>query len=583
MAKPASPQFLATLGRTIEEGVVLQRQGKLAEAEKIYTRILKVLPDQFETLQLLAELKMQRGKPGEAFRHMTAAVAARPGNADAHIHLGLVLRALKREPDALASFDKAMTLDPRNIDALGNRGDLLLALGRPGEALACFDHILGVSPGHLDARANHGAALAALGRYHEALVDFDLVLAAGPNPIVAYNRGLALAELGRTAEAVEAYDRALAMMPNHVGALSSRGVSLQALNRHAEAIASFDRALAIAPDFADAHFNKSLALLAIGDYARGQVEYEWRWKRSGARPQPRRAFDGPLWLGETPLGHRTILLHAEQGLGDTVQLARFVTPLARAGAKVVLEVQPALKTLLSRLPGCAAVIGRGEPRPRYDVHCPLGSVPLALDMKPSEIPTEIPYLSADPERVARWRPRLAELAAPRIAMVWAGHVAHTNDRNRSMALAKLAPLWSTDRARFVSVQRDLRDGEAELLAAAPVLHLGSELDDFDDTAAVLALCDLVISVDTSVANVAGALGRPLWVLLPFSSDWRWTAHGEPSPWYPAARLFRQPQPRDWDSVVARVVEELDQHPEKWMPVFGRDHARGNGQNGVTLP
>ncbi len=573
MPKPASPQFLATLGRTIEEGVLLQRQGKLAEAEKVYTRILKVLPDQFETLQLMAELKMQRGKPGEAFRHMTAAVAARPSSADARIHLGHVLRALKRDADALKSFDQAVTLDPRNVDALGNRGDLLLALGRPGEALVCFEQVLSLSPGHLEARANRGTALAALGRHEEALVDFDVVLAAAPNPMVAYNRGLALAILGRNAEAVAAYDRALAMMPNHVAALSSRGVALQALNRHAEAIASFDRALAITPDYADAHFNKSLALLATGDYAHGQVEYEWRWKRSNAPPR-RNAFDGPLWLGETPLGNKTILLHAEQGLGDTVQLARFVTMLGRTGARIVLEVQPELKGLLSRLPGDATVIGRGEPRPTYDVHCPLGSVPLALATRPDEVPAEIPYLFADLERVARWQPRLAAFGAPRVAIAWAGHVAHTNDRNRSMPLAKLAPLWSIDRVRFVSVQRDLREGEAELLATAPVLNLSRELDDFDDTAAVLAQCDLVISVDTSVANVAGALGRPLWVLLPFSADWRWTANGEASPWYPSARLLRQPRAGDWDSVVARVVQELERAPEKWMPVFGKDHAQG---------
>ena len=554
MPKPASPQFLATLGRTIEDGMILQRQGKLAEAEKIYARILKVLPDQFETLQLLAELKMQRGKPGEAFRHMSAAVAARPGNADARIHLGHVLRALKRDADALASFEDAARLDPANVDALGNRGDVLLALGRPADALACFGKVLSLAPGHPEALANRGAALAALGRHGEALADFDAVSTA-PNPMVAYNRGLALANLGRSAEAVAAYDQALAMVPNHVAALSSRGVALQALNRHAEAIASFDRALALAPDFADAHFNRSLALLATGDYARGQAEYEWRWKRTGAALS-RQNFNRPLWLGEAPLANRTILLQAEQGLGDTLMFARYAGLLARGGAKVVLEVHPELKALIARLAGTAAVIGRGEPRPAHDVHCPLGSLPLAFKTEPGTVPAEIPYLAADPERVARWRERLAAHGAPRVAVVWAGNVAHANDRNRSLPLEMLAPLLASEGARFVSLQRDLRAGDAERLAAAPVLHLGPALEDFDDTAAVLAQCDLVISVDTSVAHLAGALGRPLWVLLPFSSDWRWTAHGERSPWYPSARLFRQPQPGDWDSVVSALLKEL---------------------------
>jgi len=555
MPKPASRQFLSDLGRTIEEGMILQRQGRLAEAEKIYTRILKTLPDQFETLQLLAELKMARHKPGEAFRHMTAAVAARPGSADARIHLGHVLRALKRDADALASFDKALAIDPASIDALGNRGDVLLALRRPAEALACFDQILAASPGHAEARANRGAALAALGRHAEALADFDAALAAGPNPIVFYNRGLALAALGRPAEAVASYDRTLALMASHAAAWSSRGVALQALNRHADAIASFERSIAIAPDFADAHFNNSLALLAIGDYPRGQAEYEWRWKRSGTG-HLRHNFVQPLWRGDQPPQGRTILLHAEQGLGDTIQFARYACLLGRAGANVILETHPELKPLLARLDGVRSVIARGEARPAHEFHCPLGSLPMAFKTELASVPAEIPYLSADPARVAHWGSRLDAVGGPRVALVWAGNAAHANDLHRSIPLALLRPLWAGDAARFVSLQRDLRAGDAETLAAAPVLALGSELADFDDTAAVLAGCDLLITVDTSVAHLAGAMGRPVWLLLPFSSDWRWTAQDDRSPWYPSVRLYRQPRPDDWDSVVARVAGDL---------------------------
>ncbi len=555
MPKPASPQFLATLGRALDEGVALQRQGKLAEAEKIYTRILKTLPDQFDALQLLAELKMQRGKPGEAFRLMAAAVKARPNSVDAHVHLGHVLRALKRDADALASYDQALALEAHDVDALGSRADVLLALRRPAEALICLDRILAVAPAHAEARAQRGVAFAGLGRQDEALAEFDAALRAGPNPIVAFNRGLTLAALGRGAEAVEAYDRTLAAIPNHAAALSSRGVALQALNRHAEALASFDRALALAPDYADAHFNKSLALLAVGDYRAGQAEYEWRWKRSGSEGQ-RQNFGRPLWLGEPPLHGKTLLLHAEQGLGDTIQFVRYLPRLAAGGAKVILEVHPELKALLSRLAGAATVIAFGETRPPFDLHCPLGSLPLALRTEPASVPADIPYLAADPVRVERWRPRLEALGGPRVAIVWAGNAAHANDRNRSLPLAKLAPLWTGEHARFVSLQRDLRAGEAEALAAAPVLHLGRELADFDDTAGVLASCDLVIAVDTSVAHLAGALGRPLWVLLPFAADWRWTKDAGRSPWYPSARLYREPQPGDWDDVMARVAKDL---------------------------
>jgi tetratricopeptide (TPR) repeat protein len=553
MSKPASPQFIATLGRTIEEGVTLQRQGRLGEAEKIYTRILKILPEQFETLQLLAELKMQRGKPGEALRLMTAAVAARPDSADARIHLGHVLRTLKRDADALVSYETALAIDPCNIEALGNRGDILLTLRRPAEALACFDKVLGMSPQLAAARANRGVALAALNRREEALIDFEIAVASAPSPMTFFNYGTTLAVLDRHAQALVAFDRVLAIDSNHVSAWNGHGVSLNALNRHVEAVASFDRALAVDPDHADAHFNKALALLAIGDYRRGLAEYEWRWKRSGARA--RHNFGRPLWRGEYPLQNRTILLHAEQGLGDTIQFVRFAVPLARDGVKVVLEVQQQLKPLLSRVEGCEATIPLGEARPAYDVHCPLGTLPLVFKTEIGTVPADIPYLFADAARVNRWRPRLKALGARRIALVWAGNVDHPNDHNRSIPLANLRPLWSSDAARFVSLQRDLRDGDEAILKASPMLHLGGELADFDDTAAVLALCDLVISVDTSVAHLAAAMGRPLWVLLPYFSDWRWTA-ADLSPWYPAACLFRQPRLGDWESVVARVAGEL---------------------------
>jgi tetratricopeptide (TPR) repeat protein len=555
MPKPASQQFLSTLGRTIEEGVLLQRQGRLAEAEKIYTRVLKTLPDQFETLQLLAEIKMQRAKPGEALRLMTAAVAARPDSVDARVQLGHMLRALKLDTDALASYERGLAIDPDNVEALGNRGDILLALQRPAEAIVCFEKVLAVSPEHPAAWANRGVALAELGRYEEALTDFEAALAAAPNPLTFFHYGTTLAALGRHSESAAAFDRAVAVVPGHVGAWSSRGVSLRALNHHSEAIASFDKALAIDPDYADAHFNKALALLAIGDYPRGLVEYEWRWKRSGAE-RLRQNFGRPLWRGDYPLLDRTILLHAEQGLGDTIQFVRYVAPLARSGVTVILEVHQELKPLLSRLDGCQATIALGEARPAFDVHCPLGTLPMAFKTEFATVPAEIPYLFADADRVDRWRQRLEALGGPRVALVWAGSVAHANDRNRSIPLAKLQPLWAGDGAQFVGLQRDLRDSDAEILATSPVLQLGGELADFDDTAAVLSLCDLVIAVDTSVAHLAAAMGRPTWVLLPFSSDWRWTAAANSNPWYPAVRHFRQPLPGDWNSVVTQVVSEL---------------------------
>jgi len=548
---------LPDIARALREAVTLQQQGRLREAEKIYTRVLKAAPDQFDALNLLGTIKAQRGQAGEAYRLISAALKVNPRAADAWVNLGIVLHALKRDQEALESFDKALALKPRDADVLYQSGNTLLALGRAQDALAAFYEVLALLPSHPQARLNRGLALAGLGRHEDAIADFEVASATPPVSAAAhYNRGISLFNLGRYAEAVSAYDRALSLAPDHVKALNNRGFALQALNRHNEALASYSRALELQKDFADAHFNQAISLLTIGDFRRGFEKYEWRWRRTGM-PAQRRSYSRPLWLGEYPLRGRTILLHAEQGLGDTIQFARYIGLLARAGARVVLEVQPQLKASLGQIEGVAAVVARGEPLPPFDVHCPLGSLPLAFKTEPATIPSTGSYLAANDAHIGKWRPRLEALARPRVAVAWSGNPEHMNDRNRSIALSRLAPLWSAGTARFVAIQRDLRSGDAELLAREPrVTQIGTELDDFADTAAVCTLVDLVITVDTSVAHLAGAMGRPVWILLPFSPDWRWTLAGESSRWYPSARLFRQPSLGDWDSVVERLRGEL---------------------------
>jgi hypothetical protein len=271
----------------------------------------------------------------------------------------------------------------------------------------------------------------------------------------------------------------------------------------------------------------------------------------------RRSFGKPLWLGEYPLGARTILLHAEQGLGDTIQFARYVPTLARAGAKVVLEVQPELKPLLGALEGAASCHARGEPLPAFDVHCPLGSLPLAMKTDADSVPANIPYLQANEASLAKWRPRIEALPGKRVAIAWAGHARHANDRNRSMTLDLLAPLFAIGGVSFISIQRDLRESDAATLARHPnIMHVGDDLADMADTAAVTGLADLTLAVDTSVVHLAGSMGRDVWVMLPFSPDWRWTRDGARSPWYPRTRLFRQPSIGDWKSVVATIGDAL---------------------------
>jgi tetratricopeptide (TPR) repeat protein len=559
------------IGEMLQRAVALQQQGQLREAEKIYSRVLKAVPDQFDALNLLGTVKVRRGQAGEAYRLISAALKVNPQVPDAWVNLGIALHALRRHTEALESFDKALALRPGDAGAFDHRGNVLLAMGRFQDALAAFDQALSLGPRHSEVRLNRGIALAAVGRQQEALAEFDAVLAVvAAHPAAHYNRGIALFSLGRYAEAVAAYDCALAAAPDHVKALNNRGLALQALNRPSDAVASYRKAIELQKDHADAHFNQALALLTIGDFARGFPEYEWRWRRSGI-PTERRGHGRPVWLGEYPLQRKTILLQAEQGLGDTIQFMRYVPLLTRAGAKIVLEVQQELVPLLARVG--ASVVARGDKLPAFDVQCPMGSLPLALKTEPATIPADIPYLTADETRIAKWRARLDEPArrrgegaseqpAPtfRVAVAWSGNPRHVNDRNRSIAFAQLAPLWAAPAIKFVSAQREVRSDDARALAdESRVTHIGSDLDDFADTAAVLALVDLVITVDTSVAHLAGAMGRSVWILLPFSADWRWGQASETSRWYPSARLIRQAAPGDWESVIERVRTDLEHH------------------------
>jgi tetratricopeptide (TPR) repeat protein len=555
----------------MSEAVAAHQQGRLRDAEKLYARVLKAVPDHFDALNLLGTVKAQHGHIGEAHRLFSAAVKANPAAPQGLSNLGQALHALKRGGEALDYLDKARALAPDDVNILYQHANVLLSLDRPSEALAEFQAVLGRLPQHVEARVNCGLALAACGFSEQALADFDAALALAPgHPGASYNRGVALIKLGRYEEAVAANDAVLAVEPGHLTAWLNRGKALAQLNRYDEALASYGEVLAVNKDHADAHFNQALALLTQGKYQRGFSEYEARWRRTGMTPQKSRGK--PLWLGEYPLARKTVLLHAEQGLGDTIQFARYVPMLAAAGAKVVLEVQPELKTLMVRLDGAPTVIARGETASQenlaFDVHCPLGSLPLALKTEPGTVPAAIPYLSADGAHLAKWSMQIGALPQPRIAIAWSGNSSHDNDRNRSIAFSRLAPLFPPPNpspraaegrmgASFISIQRDLRPEDAAALAAETrVTHVGGELEDFADTAAVLALCDLVIAVDTAPVHLAGAMGRPVWVLLPFAPDWRWTLQGETTPWYPTARLFRQQKLEDWDGVISRVGAEL---------------------------
>src|SRR5712671_388118 len=424
------------------QAVALLQQGHFGQAEKIAVRAQKTWPNSFDLLHLLGVIRLQSGKPGSALGLFEQALRLQPDSPDATSNMAMTLSMLGRRDEALVLFDKACALNPADWQIRNSRGSLLLQLDRAEEALVNFEQALSMAP-HLNFRLNRGAALAQLRRFVEAIAEFD---------------------------------PALALRPIYLKALTSRGVAFQALNRNREAIADYERVLASDKNNADARHNMALALLTLGNYRLGFQQYESRWLRTGM--PSRRTFGRPLWLGEFPPAHKTILLHAEQGLGDSIQFARYAPLLARMGATVVLEAPRELTSLFARIKGITQVVVRGEPLPPFDMHCPLGSLPLALATELSTVPADVPYLEPAPDRIARWQERLAGMPSRRIAIAWAGNVNHPNDRNRSIGFERLAAPFSCD-AGFVSIQRDLSDKDDAAMAGIPQLfHVGSGLDVF---------------------------------------------------------------------------------------------------------
>lgn len=429
---------------------------------------------------------------------------------------------------------------------------------RHGEAIGLFERCLARAPDH--PALLHGLAMSLVqnGEHERALATLDRLSARHPQLHEAhYNRGKLLGTLGRYDDEMAAYRRAIAIKPNFTPACVNLGVALRDLHRFDEALAQFRQALAIDPNDVGARTNRAQTNLLLGEFEHGWREYEWRWRDGTAT----HGFpDATLWKGpkaQPPAG-RTLFVHHEQGLGDTLQFVRYVDLLADAGARVVLRVQDALLPLLRDYPGTVAVIGEHDAVPAFDWHCPLLSLPFAFGTRAAGIPAKTPYLAADAARLPQWHDVMAAAGErPRVGIAWSGSRTHVNDVNRSMRVTQLAPLFDTP-VCFVSLQKDVRDEDRACLAETPaLLDVSHRLDTYADTAALVAQLDLVISVDTSVAHLAGALGKPVWIALPFTPDWRWQLGRTDSPWYGEARLFRQPARGDWASVVANLRAALD--------------------------
>ena len=435
-------------------------------------------------------------------------------------------------------------LEASSLDHAACVGDLipraidLHKAGHISQAQAIYEQVLAMDPGDFDALHLLGVVAQQRKDYVKSRQLIEQAIRINPHHASAHNNlGNTLKELGELEAAVRSYARAIELRPDQLEAISNCGNALKELGRPIEAIHCYDRALSLNPEHPEVHLNRALAKLLLGELREGFEEYEWRWLGEKLAPK-RRHFEQPLWLGDTPLAGKTILLHAEQGLGDTLQFCRYAPVLAAQGARVLLEVQrPLLQTML-RLSGVSVVIEKGATLPDFDLHCPLLSLPLACKTDLHNIPLSEGYLTADPARVGHWQTQLGERTRPRVGLVWSGSTVHVNDRNRSLQLSQLLPQLPSG-PEYICLQKELRDVDRDALTDSGMRFWGDELRDFDDTAALCALVDQVISVDTSVAHLAAAMGRPTKVLLPSVPDWRWLLGREDSPWYVSAQLVRQ--------------------------------------------
>lgn len=575
----------------LQQAIAAYQRGDWAGSEASCRQVLAARAGDFDALNLLGIIAAQTQRLPEAAELLRRAVAARPSDASAHNNLANVLKGLARLDEALASYDRALAIQPRYAEAHYNRADTLAALGRRDEAIAGYDRAIALKPDYAKAWYNRGVAAADLGRQEAAIASFERAIAIRPDFAEAhYNRGVALAALGDPGAAVASYDRAIALKPDYVQARNNRGNALQRLQRPAEAvasydgaidlkpdyvealvnrgsalqelrqldaaIASYDRAIALDPGYADAWWNKSLALLLAGDFAAGWEHYEWRWKLD-AFAGLRREHPQPPWDGRAPLAGRSILLHSEQGLGDAIQFCRYAPMVAGLGAKVVLEVQHPLVPLMRSLAGVETVVAAGEAIPPVELRCPLLSLPRAFRTDLATIPAPRRYLAADPGRIREWQERLGPPRGLRVGVAWSSTSAFPRDNARSLRLADFARALPEDGVEFVCLQKEVKPADRRDLEARPDLRFfGDELRDFGDTAALVECVDLVVSTCTSAPHLAGALGKPTWILLAHVPDWRWLLDGEASPWYPAAKLYRQERPGDWTGVLARVRADL---------------------------
>jgi tetratricopeptide (TPR) repeat protein len=545
---------MVTPAELCDLAVHCHQQGDLAQAEQLYRQVIKADPGHADAHANLGVALLTAGRKQEALACFRQALRSNPQHFYAHNNLGNALMEQGQMADAVACFRQALRINPNYANAHYNLGNILKDQGRSAEAIDCYREALRVNPDHVDAHNNLGNTLFEHGQLDEAAQCYRQVLRLNPQHANVHNNlGVVLREQGQLAEAALCFRQAMSTDNRNVDAHINLAVIFDRLGQRDEAMDQYEQALRINPRHAITLWNRSLLRLQKGDFEAGWADYEYRW----AQPKKRaRSFDKPRWDG-SPLEGRTILVHAEQGLGDTIQFARYLPLVQKRGGKILYECPPALQVLFDNFPGVEQLVPAGAPLPPFDVQVPLLSLPFVFGTTLATIPTNIPDLRTDPGRLAFWRNELKPLGGFKVGIVWQGNPNNPGDVRRSLPLARFEALGQVQGIKLLSLQ--VGAGTEQLAAAPfPVTDLGTRFnaDSLDDLAAVLMNVDLVVTVETAAAHLAGALERPVWNLLAYNPCWRWLLDRLDTPWYPTMRLFRQSRLGEWGDVFEEVTAAL---------------------------
>jgi tetratricopeptide (TPR) repeat protein len=543
------------VGLLLHIGHFLTRSRRHDAARTVFRLATILQPDQEDAHLLLGHAFQDLNRGHDAILAYSRAMLLAPSDAEPAFHLGIVLQALRGPATAAEAYRRALVIDPQSAKSFANLGVCALSRGCFDEAITFYRRTLRLDPTPPLTWSNLGNALGRLGQNEHALTALKTALTLDPShPDILYNMGNAFSRLDRHDAATEAFRRATWISPPFARAHDNLGVSLHNLGHLEEALAAHRQAIALSPDNAEAHFNLAHSLLLAGHYEQGFEEFEWRWQLDNF-PSPKRNFPQPLWDG-TPFSDKTLLVHAEQGMGDTIQFCRYIPKITSEGGHVILECPSALSPLLRNLAEVEEVIETGHPLPTFDIHVPIYSLPKIFRTTPATIPGQIPYLYSRSERAACWRSRIGETSNLKVGLVWAGNPGHGNDRNRSIPWPILQSAEWPQGMTYFSFQKGRTRTGMRFGNDTPVIDLADEINDFADFAAAVSAMDLMICVDTAAAHLTGALGQTVWTLLPFAPDWRWGRENATTAWYPTMRLFRQDTQSDWKGVLSRVTRAL---------------------------